>query len=142
MNDDRLYGLPGAEILYADIGTVWEADIEPYGYDDGPGTWTIEEWTVTPPIDHLPSAADIACWLAEMAADDQGLDDSGDAWDDAMKHEDVHFALELLRATIANQMTYRSAADKVADHTLTIDDQGQPLLDGQPLYLPAEGDGR
>ena len=58
MSEKFLYGLPGAEELYFDPETVWEADIEPaiedWSMKTKSATWTIEKWTTADILSLFP----------------------------------------------------------------------------------------
>lgn len=130
---DRLYGLPGAEYLDTDPSSVYETHIEPY---DAPGPDTkveIEEWSVHPPLYHLPSAPALIEWLEDWVAE------NGEISEDFEVHFDspgVRWAADTLLKAAAQQITWRMANEKLASHWVTWDEFG-PLLDGEPMYQPA-----
>jgi hypothetical protein len=129
---ERLYGLPGADILHADIATVWEVDIDPFREADQVG-WVVEEWTVADPADSLPSPAmtveSAASWISDEWCEDP--------WPSTPPDEDAR-CLDLARqlhVAIAACVTYHQAAELVASHHIVLDAvTGEPTLDGQPLY--------
>lgn len=134
---DRLYGVPGAEALYRDIAEAYESQIEPF-CDDHEGTRIIEEWTVLPAGSTFRSPADIVDWLCEDAADD-----APDGWYDCIEHLDhdpvVLAAAEALRAALIERATpYWIADRRVAEHTITWDAEGEPLVNGEPMYVKAK----
>lgn len=132
----RLYGLPEAERLWSDPGQVWESEIEPW-FTEGDGPWTIEEFTVHPPIYHAPDADLITERIAEQATDGGELDEAaGDQWYAASEHSAVLAAAEALRQAFAAQITYRMANEKVGTHTLALGADGVWLLDGEPMIVP------
>lgn len=131
---ERLYGLPHSEVLHTDIATVWESDIEPYG--DPRPTWTIEEWTVRSAIDEVPSAYTIVDRIDETICDDGEF--SEDPFQDhrLTEHADVIEAAETLRQLVAAKITWFTADKKIAEHTITFDADGEPQLNGEPMYRP------
>ena len=131
---DRLFGVPDAENLHFDLASAYESEIEPWIEDGGRAPGVIEEWTVHPPEYHLPSAERIAEDIIENAADDT-TEGYYDATAHIWKEADVLAAAEALRQVIASHITYRMADKKVAEHQITWDDEGEPLVDGQPMYV-------
>jgi len=143
---DRLYGKVGAEELFTDIASVWEAHIEPWvevdendkplDTPDKPSAGIeIEEWTVHDPQHHMPSAASILEWIGETAADNETCE----GWFDDFPDGDP-VVLELTQQlidTIARRITYRMAAEHVCTHWITIVD-GEPQINGEPMYVPAK----
>lgn len=130
----NLFGVPHAETLYDDPATVWETDIEDWvGYHDE-REWTIEEWTAKGPERYMPAPALIAEQIAEWSADEMGLEGAGDAWDDATKDPNVINEIHRAMTHMASKVAYRIADEKVAEHKVTLDADGQPLLNGQPMY--------
>ncbi len=133
---DRLWGLPGAgDWLRANPAEVWKHEIKPFIHDED--AWAIEEWTVTPNIGFIDTAANILEFVAEMASDDTGCEDCWDAWEAATKHPDVIAATEQLRSVLAAHVAYKVAGQLIATHQITLDADGNPLLDGDPMYRKA-----
>lgn len=129
---ERLFGLPGAEQLHREPAEVWESDIEPHIDDDDRDTWDIEEWTVNEARSHLPSAERVVEWILDQACDD--LDEYGfDAFDNASRESEVETMLQAW----ASRVGYRMADKLVTTHRMTLVD-GQPFLNGEPLYVPSE----
>lgn len=138
MSDQFLYGLPGAEVMYFDPATVYESEVEPWYADSDvrPDRKVIEEWSVHDPTYHLPDADSIVEWMAEWAADGGEMDENGHSEVyEARKHPDVIAAAEALRQTMGAQVKYRMSNRHLRDLTLTWDEQGEPLLDGKPMYV-------
>jgi hypothetical protein len=133
---ERLYGLPHAEHLERDIATVYEGEIEPrWDPDDRPDSVTVEEWTVHPPIEHLPPVDTLLEWAADWASDNADLDTTGDEQlRDATQPPAVAAAFRHALAVWADHITYRMAKDHVATHTITWDPNGEPLVNGAPMY--------
>lgn len=137
----RLYGVPHAEALWNDPAAVYEQDIEPCLHGDEREPRVIEEWTVHPPDYHLPSADRLVEWLVEWAADQGELDwDGAERLEKQAEHVTVTDAAEHLLAALAARITYRMADRRVAEHVVTWNPQGEPLLDGFPLYQPSARD--
>lgn len=135
---ERLYGVPHAEALWDDPAAVYEQDIEPYSDGDERQPRIIEEWTVHPPDYHFPSADRLVEWLVEWAADQGELDwDGAERLEKQAEHVTVTDAAENLLAALAARITYRMADRKVAEHIVTWSPEGEPLLDGFPLYRPS-----
>lgn len=134
---DRLFGVVGAETLWDDPAAAYEQQIEAYADEHDRRPVVIEEWTVHPPRDHLRSAADIVDWLLECAADDMVAEDWSEAMEQHSRDPEVLAAAETLLDTLAARATYRMADKRVAEHTITWDDAGEPLYDGEPLYRAA-----
>lgn len=139
---ERLFGLPGAEVLYDNAETVYESEIDGvYEAPRGPRLLTplpvtrmfIEEWTVKPPIEHVPSAERIIEWIIEQLYDEVSSD-AADAWIGAGENPAVLGAAESLRLTLSSRIGYVMADKLVEVHTVTWDVDGNPLLDGQPMY--------
>lgn len=132
----RLFGVPHAETLYTSVADAYECQVEPWADDHDRRPRIIEEWTVCEPISHLPSAASIAEQVFENACDD-APDGYFDAGAHVWREDDVQAAAEALRQAIAGHITYRVADTRVAEHQITWDEQGEPLVDGEPMYVPA-----
>lgn len=140
--EERLYGLPYAESMDFDPATVYEraeADVAFYT-DNGPmPDIVIEEWTVHPASDHLPHIGRLIDWLVEWVAENGEIDeDAFECWESAGRCEDVTLAFAEAMALLASKVTYRMADKHVATHTVTHDADGNPLLDGEPLYHEAD----
>lgn len=132
---ERLFGVPGVENLHDDLGAAYESQVEPYVDEHDRRPRVIEEWTVLPAGSTFRSAADIVDWLCEDAADD-----APDGFYDSIAHldrdPDVLAAAEALRAALIKHVgSYRIADKRVAEHTITWDDAGEPLVDGKPMYV-------
>jgi hypothetical protein len=136
MDEQRLYGLPFAEVMHFDAATVYE-QVE---CDGASFPITIEEWSVHPPIYHVPSANRILDWLTEWIADNgEVFEDSYDQFEAATKKPDVVAAVENLRSVLASKITFRMAAHHLRDLVVTLDEADEPLLDGKPMYVDARG---
>lgn len=129
---ERLYGLPHAEYLYGDPAEVWETEIDGQ-YDEDETAWTIEEWTATTAADRIVGGLSIVEGVMEYLCEE--MVESGDAWTDVVGDAEVIAAADALSALIASKVTYRWAEKKVADHTITLDGEGKPLLNGEPMYV-------
>lgn len=135
----RLYGLPFAEVMHFDPATVYESEIEDQS-EDYPERVEIEEWSVHPPEYHLPSADAVIEWMILWAAEngegDEGLFDS---FQGVATTPEIRAAAEALRSTIGAQVKYRMADTHLRSLWVTWNEDGEPLLDGEPLYVTATG---
>lgn len=132
--EKRLFGVPGAEVLYLDIAEAYESDIEPWREADDSRRWEIEEWTVHPPIYHLPSVSAILDFVSEQVCENGELTEG--VWDHwTFGGDEIEAAAEALRQVVAAQQGNGRMADKlIATHVITHDGSGAPLLDGEPMY--------
>jgi hypothetical protein len=130
MSEQRLYGVPGAEVMHFDPATVYESEIEPTG-DEHPERAEIEEWSVHPPRALLPSAEALMEWISEWTADYGEV--SAD-FDILPETAEVKQAAEFFLDHVASKITWRQADKHVASHWITWDEKGEPLMDGKPLY--------
>lgn len=136
--DDRLYGLMDAEHLHNDPVMVYEVEVMDV-YDPMPERIEVEEWTVAPQRNHLPDAGDLLEWLHETACDRMEVDEGWcDHMEAATKKSDVIAAAEALLDLLASKNQYRMADQLVATHVITFDAKGEPLLDGEPMYVKRE----
>ena len=142
----RLYGLPHAERLSDDPAGVWESEVEPNLDPDNLGPWTVEEWTVRPPLSTTPSTHLLLEWITEHVDDELGLEEPSipKLEDDAQ----VKATADYLLALIASRASYFAADELVATHVLEVANTEaladpsatlDPLLDGEPLYGPRAG---
>jgi len=135
MSDERLYGVPHAEWMQDDPAETYENAIE-----DGFGVpMVIEEWTVRPPSADLPHLDTVLDWVAEMACEDAGGEGYDDAWDAATKRPDVREAMRAALELIASHVGFKMADTLVATHTVTWDADGEPLFNGEPMYVATKG---
>lgn len=112
----RLYGPPGAEFLCDDPE---EAALDVF-YDtdhDGDTIVLIEEWTVHPPIDHIPQADCLLDYIQEWA-DDINID--GASWIPTVLGNrgrnyspKVLAVAEKFRTDLAALITWRQAKDHI-----------------------------
>lgn len=132
MSDDRLYGTPGAEILWDDPATVYETEIE--GDVGDLVNFVVEEWTVCNPRSLLLSAEHLAEHVSEM------IDDVGEGGYERLAviaaDPEVVAAFDSAVALMASKWVWRQADTKVTDHYVTFDADGEPLYDGEPMYRP------
>jgi hypothetical protein len=136
---ERLFGLPGAERMYFDIESV-EPD-EPDFYEDRV-PWIIEEWSVLPAVTHLPSAEHVLEYMAEWVGEQGEVDEYGcEHWTDFVTDPEVVAAAENLRTVFASKISYRMADKMLREHLVTWNEAGDPLLDGQPMYVALGGVG-
>jgi hypothetical protein len=132
---ERLFGVPGSEALWDDLGSAYEQQIEPYlGDETSRPPWIIEE--VCPPAAHLRSAGDLVDWLVEEASGNAGVDGYYDHTEHLNRDAEIVAAAQALIAALASRITYRVADKRLAEHTITWDADGEPLADGERLYRP------
>ena len=139
MSDEHLFGIPGSEHMYFDLATAYESQIDPYHdeHDNCPNQ--IEEWSVCDAKGHLIDADSLLDWASEWSADNGELDEDG--WDDlanAAKTADVRAAFETALDLWASKVRYRMADKCLRTWIITWDDEGEPLADGEPIYVKAK----
>ena len=105
--------------------------------DQGDGRQIIQEWSVHPTRKHLPSVDVLLDRLVEDVCDALG-EDSLDDLERVAAHADVQAAAEALLAVFAARVKWSQADRLVAEHTVTWGADGQPLVDGDPLYRPTQ----
>jgi len=134
--EERLWGVPGAEVLYDDPATCYDAHIGEVTDADTSGTpFRIEEWSAHPPRYHMPCVQTVAAWVAEWVADNGDTNEYGLCdFEAAAVDAEVDAALDAALDVWATKITHRMADRLIATHTVTWDDAGGPLLDGDPMY--------
>lgn len=134
---ERLYGVPDAEHLHFDIATAYELQVEPGldVHDRCPAV--IEEFTVHPPERHLPTADRILEWIIEQTCEDG---DVSEEYAERLADIDAIGVVEHFRSSLASLVTYRMADKRVAEHQITWDELGEPLVDGEPMYRRSGAD--
>lgn len=136
--DRKLYGFDGDEYLQSHPEAVyetWEGDNDLDGWLEQGSPLEILEYSVTPTERIIPSAALILERIAEDIGDECGYEEAGEAADRACRHPDVVEAAEALRSAIAAHFTGWLSADKpLRTLIVTWDADGEPLLDGEPMY--------
>jgi hypothetical protein len=146
-DERRLYGQSGDECLYWEINDWYESQIEPYLTKDDNGVWEfwdrprpegilVEVHDVYPPSEHLPDGESILEYIHEWSCDN-GMVDEGwcEQMGNVIKSADTKAAMEVLLYTIGRQMNYGMAKDVVDRVKLTWDEDGKPLVDGEPMYF-------
>lgn len=132
---ERLFGIPGAEVLYLDLASAYEAEIDPWVDELEHRPTVLEEWTVAPPANHLPPAERLLDWLVEWVADNGDVAEGYyDELENVVGNAEVLSAAEEFRDAVARRMTFRMADRLVAEHPVTWDATGNPLVDGERLY--------
>lgn len=137
MSDDRMYCVPYAEIMHTDPTDVWELQID-WTPDHGPvpeDGWIIEEWTVRPVV----FLGDYADTVAERVGEDlcdesEWTEDGMDAVSRAAGHPDVVAAFQEALDLLCSKVTYRMADEKVAEHRVTVDAEGEPIMNGERMF--------
>ncbi len=116
-SEPRLYGLPGAEILYDSIDEVINTDIEPFGVD---GPVEVNEFDVHPVRYHLDLVSPPAALLEHIReeVEDYGeISESPRPWFDIGDPELLAAADQLLEL-IASKVMWRQARNLLATHTV------------------------
>ena len=140
--DERLYGTVGAEHLQTDAATVYETDIEPWHEPSPDLRIEIEEFDVHPARYHLPDADRLLEWVDEWACDMGDVDEFfGDRLRAVVAVDEVKQAAEALLDAVAAHMTYRMAKNHLRSLWVTWDEHGEPLLDGEPMYVKSANAG-
>lgn len=134
---DFLYSLPGAERAFDSPEACYEAEIDwdEYAHDR---EWTIEKWTAVPASRDLPSADHVIEWVTELAAEETTEDGVKD-WEYAGKRDDVKAAFRAALDLLGSHVHCRLCNRRVGTLTVTFTDDGEPLLDAQPMYAVAVG---
>ena len=109
----RLFGPVGACVLYPDPFDVWEMHCT----EDG-APMIVEEWSVRPPGEHLPSAADTLDWIAYSCEDSETDEGWHDDLRNALADPEVKAMAQRLINAIAGRITYRMAGDLIATHVV------------------------
>lgn len=108
----RLYSEPGDETMDASLDAAVQTAMD-RSYPDESGAATIEEWSVHPPMSHLPAASHLLEWIEEWACE------FGEIVEDfhlPIDRPEVKAAADHLLATIADHTTWRMANERVGVH--------------------------
>jgi hypothetical protein len=130
---ETMFGLPGAEHVQLDPVSVFESQIDPYIGDDTKGPWTIEEWAMKP-ITFGNWAAQNAAEAAVESLYDEIDETAAEQLYQAAKTDDVLAAFQKALDLLASKTGYMMCDKKIAEHTLTLDADGEPLLNGERMY--------
>ena len=120
--------------MYLTLAEAYESQVDG---QEGNDPAVIEEWTTVSAMTLVQSAASIIDGLIDQVAEG-----APDGLYDSIGHLDadpvVLAAAEALRETLAARMPeFYIAVKRVAEHTITWDDQGENPMDcGQPIYHP------
>lgn len=128
--EERLFGLPGAERLDFGPEEVWESHVEA----DDLTPMKIEEWTVVSQANLLPSAETILDHMLEHWVAEEVIEEVWESWDYAQRLPDVVAAFRRAMDLLATKVTGRMADKRIAVHTVTYTDEGEPLYDGEPFF--------
>lgn len=129
----RLWGTPGAERMELEAASAYESQIDGFDGSDDPKEWVLEEWSVAPRGSSVPVASSILEWMVESAADEL-VEGGWEDLEDIARRPEVIAAAETLRQAMASRVRFWMADDLLATHSVTFDDAGEPLLDGEPMY--------
>ncbi len=142
----NLFGVPDAEVLYDSIAEVYESEFEPF-FDaieerDGGRHVTITEQGSRYATDGVPEPWRIIEWIVDTYDyDDMAPDDDGWTGRAIMADPAVKAAAQALYDAACAAVTYRWADGViVATHRITWDDDGEPCVNGEPMYRPASPD--
>lgn len=133
----RLYGIPDAEQLYRSAAEAYECQIEPHlatGLLNPDSHDIIEEHNVVPNREHLPSAEAALERVTEHVANSMVDEHGFEAFEQACRAPDVIAAMDHVLHTFAREVNYWMADTVVATHKITWDADGNPHIDGSPLY--------
>lgn len=150
MSADRkapnLFGVPDAEVLYDSIAEVYESEFEPFfdGVEerDASRHMTVEEQGSRYATDGVPEPWRIIEWIVDTYDDgDMAPDDDGRTGRKIAESLAVKAAAQALYDAACAAVSYRWADGViVATHRITWDANGDPLVDGEPMYRPASPD--
>jgi len=141
--DGYLYGFDGDEYLENSPEAVYEAWADDHDYDPPnmlmpdwgrPDSLEIIEWSSNPGDEFLPSADRVLDWMAETYGDECCYDEAADQIMRAASEPDVIELLEQARRLMLSKIRFRFADTVRRQLTVTWDDNGEPLLDGEPMY--------
>jgi hypothetical protein len=133
----KFYGLPGAERMEDDPAYVYESEIDPM-VDDGDEegmSWEIEEWSAESISSELPRPGWLLETIHERICDDLCWDECPLDWFD--NHPDAVAAEKDFLAALAaliDKRGIRQAKKRLRTLIVTWDENGEPLLDGEPMY--------
>lgn len=138
-----LYGLDGDEYMCDSPAEVYEGRECDYCFEDLPvDQWEpmkIEEWTSLPLGHFVPSAARMIENLLERLMDGDVSEEAFDRIGDLDEDPEVLAAFEAARAALASKLGgWRQAQKLVRTLTVTWGENGEPLLDGEPMYVKRE----
>lgn len=139
-HEPHLFGIPGSEHMYFDLANAYESQIEPYHDEHDRRPNLIEEWSTREPRTQLLDVDALLEWATEWAGE-EGLWDE-DGFDDianAGKAPDVRAAFEAALDLWASKIKYRMADKCLRTWIITWDDEGEPLADGEPIYVKTAG---
>ena len=131
-----LYGIPEGEDMELDPASVYEREYEPYREEGDNRPRYIEEWSSTDASTWLMHTDWIIEHVVELSGEELG-EGGHPQLEAAGKDPDVIAAFEAARALMASKITYLMANKKLRTLTVTWDEEGQPLLDGEPMYVKA-----
>ena len=138
----NLFGQDGDEYLETDIATVWERiydDIDnDFREEGGPAQWEVLEWSARPLGAMLTSTWRTLERISEDLYDE--VNEYGmEHVDAAIAKTEVIAAFDYARALLASHLTGFSMSDRlVARHIITLDEDLQPLVNGEPMYITKE----
>lgn len=134
MTPERIYGRPDDECLWDDPETVYETWADEWCEGASRVPFDIVEWSVLPNRSLLPSVDSVVEDLLQRVADDLPSGDAYHYWESAGNDPVVRSLLERALRRLSSVVGYSVADHEIRRLRVTWDDQGQPLLDGKPMY--------
>ena len=132
ITEQRLYGLPGAERLHFDPADVVQEWLDDRCDDGAEPRFVIEEFSVRPARDHLPTPERVLEWIEEWSNEHGEWSDDPDL---SIGGDEALAATDALLDVLATQITFRMADEHLRDlHVTPSDDPDNPLLDGEPTW--------
>ena len=135
----RLFGVVGAEELHRDIAEAYESQVEHHICPDE--RVEIEEWTAADNRTFMPPVEDVINFVSESAADEAVTEWWRESHQSVLGSSEVKEAFQKAIDLVASKMTYWMAHKKVASHSVTLDANGEALIDGGYLYRKTESGG-
>lgn len=132
----HLYGQEHAEYLQSTPEETYENWICDHDVNERPESLIIEEWSVAPVLTGVPPVDRILDWLAdEFGEEEAGTEENYESFKKATKQPEVIAAFDTARDSLGRHHHYRMAKDHLRNLIVTWDAAGEPLLDGQPMYV-------
>lgn len=129
MSDERLYGLPGAEVLYLQPAEVWESELDCREHGAPEEGWEVEEWTTVSPREHLPRADVLIEHIMDRWVGDEMDEEGFEHWADHASEEEA----EAFLSAWAARVSYRMTGKQVGSHRITVVGD-EPYWNGEPMY--------
>lgn len=136
----RLFGTSGAEYLESTLAAAYERHVEPY-YDltdlrEKPVE--LEEWTVSDNRTLMPPVGYLIEHVVELIADNAVFEEWYDEASNRSADPAVVEAFQNALNVLADKIQFWMADKKVGLHWVTAGEDGTPLIDGEPIYVPSK----